>query len=475
MRQVWRPRPGDRVVRHPREEEIRPLHITAAPPRVPPKNFGSPYMLMGGFAFLIGVGTLLLLLPFTNTQGGITPFSDAFFTAASAVTVTGLVVVDTPTYWSFSGQLVIMVLIFTGGLGIMTSATFLLVIIGQRITLANRLLMRESLGVNQLGGLIRLTLRIVFVVVAIQIVGFLVLFARLVYEYPLGTALWQAGFHAVSAFNNAGFVILPDSQSLSAFQQDYALLIPLILLIVLGGLSYSVMLDVFGYRRFNRYMLDTKLVVVVTTALLLLGTGVIFIAEYANPATFGSLPVWTKILDSFLLSASGRTAGFTTVDFGDMEQHSNFFLTGMMFIGGASASTAGGIKVNTFAVLLAAVLSSIGGKTHVTAFGREIPQTQVYRALTVLMLGMATVFAVALFLTVSEGFPFIQILFETISAFATVGLSTGITDELSQMGRLIIILTMYFGRIGPITLALILAQREEAVPYRYAEERVKIG
>jgi len=432
-------------------------------------------MLMGGFAFLIGVGTLLLLLPFANTQGGMTPFSYALFTATSAVTVTGLVVVDTPTYWSFSGQLIIMVLIFTGGLGIMTSATFLLVLIGQRITLANRLLMRESLGVNQLGGLISLTLRIVFVVVAIQILGFLVLFARLIYEYPLATALWQAGFLAVSGFNNAGFVIFPGSQSLSAFQQDYGLLIPLIVLIVLGGLSYSVLLDVFGYRRFNRYTLDTKLVIVVTTGLLLVGAGVIFIAEYANPATFGSLPVWTKALDSFILSASGRTAGFTTVDFGDMEQHSNFFLTGMMFIGGASASTAGGIKVNTFAVLLVAVLSSIDGRTHVTAFGREIPQPQVYRALTVLLLGMAMVFVVAFFLTISEGFPFIQILFETVSAFATVGLSTGITDELSQLGRMIIILTMYLGRIGPLTLALILAQREEAAPYRYAEERVKIG
>ena len=475
MRQAWRPRPGDRIVRHPREEAIRPLHIAAAPPRVPPKHFGSPYMLMGGFAILIFVGTLLLLLPFTNTQGGMTPFIDALFTATSAVTVTGLIVVDTPTYWSFSGQLIIMLLIFTGGLGIMTSATFLLILIGQRITLANRLLMRESLGVNQLGGLIRLTLRIVFAVVVIQIIGFLVLFVSLFSEYPLATALWQAGFHAVSGFNNAGFVIFPDSQSLSAFQQDYGFLIPMTVLIILGTLSFSVLLDIFSFRRFNRYTLDTKLVVIVTAAMILLGALVILVVEYGNSATFGPMSVGTKVLNAFFHSASGRTAGFTTVDFGDMEQHSNFFLTGLMFIGGASASTAGGIKVNTFAVLLAAVLSSIGGKTHVTAFGREIPQPQVYRALTVLILGMAMVFAVAFLLTVSEAFPFIQILFETVSAFATVGLSTGITNELSQMGRLIIILTMYFGRIGPLTLALVLAQREEAAPYRYAEERVKIG
>ena len=475
MRRAWRPRPGDRVVRHPREEEIKPLHIAAARPRVPPKNFGSPYMLMGGFAFLIAVGTLLLLLPFANTSGEVTPFMDALFTATSAVTVTGLVVVDTPTYWSFSGQLIIMVLIFAGGLGIMTSATLFLIIIGQRITLANRLLMRESLGVHQLGGLIRLTLRIVLVVVSIQLIGFLILLLSLMGEYPLTTALWQSAFHAISGFNNAGFVIFPDSQSLDAFWRDYTFLVPMTILIILGTLSFSVLLDIFGYRRFNRYTLDTKLVVVVTTLLLLLGGVVIFAAEYANPATFGPMPVVDKVLTAFFHSASGRTAGFTTVDFGDMEQHSNFFITGLMFIGGASASTAGGIKVNTIAVLMAAVLSSIAGKTHVTAFGREVAQPQIYRALTVLVLGLAMVFAVSFFLTITEGLPLIQILFETVSAFATVGLSTGITQELSPVGRLIIILTMYLGRIGPLTLALVLAQREETALYRYAEERVKIG
>ena len=475
MRRAWRPRPGDRVVRHPREEEIKPLHIAAARPRVPPKNFGSPYMLMGGFAFLIVVGTLLLLLPFANTNGEVTPFMDALFTATSAVTVTGLVVVDTPTYWSFSGQLIIMVLIFAGGLGIMTSATLFLIIIGQRITLANRLLMRESLGVHQLGGLIRLTLRIVLVVVSIQLIGFLILLLSLMGEYPLTTALWQSAFHAISGFNNAGFVIFPDSQSLDAFWRDYTFLVPMTILIILGTLSFSVLLDIFGYRRFNRYTLDTKMVVVVTTLLLLLGGVVIFAAEYANPATFGPMPVVDKVLTAFFHSASGRTAGFTTVDFGDMEQHSNFFITGLMFIGGASASTAGGIKVNTIAVLMAAVLSSIAGKTHATAFGREVAQPQIYRALTVLVLGLAMVFAVSFFLTITEGLPLIQILFETVSAFATVGLSTGITQELSPVGRLIIILTMYLGRIGPLTLALVLAQREKTAPYRYAEERVKIG
>ena len=458
-----------------RAEEHKPFHIQAPAIRVPPKNYGSPYILFGGFGGLIIIGTLILLLPITNNTGTVTPFLDAFFTATSAVTVTGLIVVDTPTYWSSTGQFVIMLLIFTGGLGIMTSATFLLVIIGQRITLANRLLMRESLGVNQLSGLIGLTLKIVFVVVSIQVIGFLLLFINLIQEFPVWTAVRQSLFHAVSGFNNAGFVIFPGSKSLDSFQHDYTFLVPMGILILLGTLSYSVMIEVSQSRKFNRYTLDTKLVLTVTSLLLILGTIVILIGEYANPSTLGNMSVSGKIGSALFHSVSGRTAGFSTIDFGDMGQHSNFFITGLMFIGGASASTAGGIKVNTIAVLLVAVYSSVAGRTHATTFGREIPQPQVYRALTVLILGIAMVFLVAFYLTVTEDFTFIQILFETVSAFSTVGLSTGITDQLSGMDQLIIILTMYIGRIGPLTLALVLAQREEPAHYRYAEERVKIG
>lgn len=478
MQQASSPEPTGRFVRQASEEEIGEHHITvppARPHRVPRKNLGSPYILMGGFALLIAVGTILLLLPFTNTTGGITPFNDALFTATSAATVTGLVVVETSTYWTFYGQLIIMILIFTGGLGIMTTATFLLITIGQRITLANRLLMRETLGASRVEGLATLSRRIVLLVVAIQIIGFILLLIRLMNEYPLWTAIWQSAFHSVSGFNNAGFAIFPESHSLSAFRGDFGLLLPMMLLIIAGTLSFSVMLDIGGYRRFNRFTLDSKLVVTATALILFLGAIVIMVAEFGNSSTLGELPLGTKILNAIFHSASGRTAGFTTVDFGSMEQHSNFFIIGMMFIGGASASTAGGIKVNTFAVLVAAALSSMGGKTHASAFGREIPQPQVYRALTVLLLGMGVVFGVAFFLTISEGFPFIQILFETVSAFATVGLSTGITPELSHMGRYIIIFTMFLGRVGPLTLTLILAQREEAAPYRYAEERVKIG
>ncbi len=462
-------------MRQNRHDDIHPIIVSTGPPRVAAKNFGSPYILLGGFILLIILGTMLLSFPFTNNNNEITPITVSLFTATSAATVTGLIVVDTASYWTVWGQLIIMTLILVGGLGIMTSATFLLIIIGQRITLANRLLMRESLGVNRLEGLVSLTFRIIMVVLIMELIGFVVLFWSLSQHFPPGQAAWQAIFHAISGFNNAGFIIFPHRDGLSNFQNDFMVLVPLMILIILGTLSYSVLVDIFRYRRFTRYTLDTKLVVFGTIGLTALGTVVLLISEYNNSATMGDMSIFAKVFHSLFHSVSGRTAGFTTINFGDMEQHSNFFLTGLMFIGGASASTAGGIKVNTLAVLVDAVLASLRGNTNVTALGRELPQPQIFRALAILMLGMAMVFTVSFLLTISEGFPFINILFETVSAFGTVGLSTGITPELSTVGKIIIILTMLLGRVGPLTLALILAQREEVSPYRFAEERVKIG
>ena len=462
-------------MRQNRVDDIHPIIVSTRPPRVPAKNFGSPYILLGGFVLLIIIGTILLSFPFTNHDNEITPVGISLFTATSAATVTGLIVVDTSSYWTVWGQLIIMLLILVGGLGIMTSATFLLIIIGQRITLANRLLMRESLGVNRLEGLVPLTIRIILVVLLMELVGFVVLFGSMSQYFPPGEAAWQALFHSISGFNNAGFIIFPHGDGLSQFQNDFMVLVPLMVLIVLGTLSYSVLVDIFRYRRFTRYTLDTKLVIFVTLGLTILGTLVLLISEYNNDATMGDMPVAAKVFHSLFHSVSGRTAGFTTINFGDMEQHSNFFLTGLMFIGGASASTAGGIKVNTLAVLMVAVLASLRGDTHVTAFGRELPQPQIFRALAILMLGITVVFTVSFLLTITESFPFINILFETVSAFGTVGLSTGITSELSSIGKIIIVFTMLLGRVGPLTLALTLAQREKINPYRFAEERVKIG
>ena len=474
--QDWKPKPGDRVVRHPRQEEISPVLVTAPSRKVPSRALASPLLIIYAFAGFIFVGTLLLLLPFTQHDDGFTDPEVALFTATSAVTVTGLVVQDTASYWTRTGQTIILGLMFVGGLGFMTIGTFLLILIGQRVTLTQRLLVKESLGVNQLGGLVQLTVAIVLVAVVIQAAGFFALLARFLVLYSPAEAVWQAAFHAVSGFNNAGFIALTEEGGLASFQADEAVLGTIAILIILGAISYWVMFDIVKYRRFSLFTLTTKLVLIVTGILLAIGTLVFFAFEYGNPDTIGSMSLEEKLITSVFESVSGRTAGFTTVDFGETEQQTNFFFTSLMFVGGASGSVAGGIKVNTFAIVLVAVLSTLRGRSHAAVFGREIPHTLLQRALVIGAVSTAFVFLVALTLTFSEeGFDFIDLFFETVSAFGTVGLSTGLTSELSSWGQIVLIFAMFVGRLGPLAIGLAMAQRAERDLYRYAQEQVTIG
>ena len=480
MEEGWRQRLGDRVIRHRRLQELEPVHIPEAAPRAPGRRFESPLILMYGFGSLIALGTLLLWLPFFNTEDGFTPLLTALFTATSAVTTTGLVLEESATYWNRGGQVVLLVLLFVGGVGFMSTATFLLVIITQRISLTNLLIMRESTGMSQRGDIVRLTIQVVALSMAIQVIGFLVFFWRFAFNSTpvfdsIGEAAWQAVFLSASAFNNAGFNILPDSASLEVFRSELWILGGAVFLIILGGISYSVLADVVRFRRFNRFSLDSRLAILVSLALWAIGTLGFFVFELGNSATLEGLPFGDQVMNTAFQAVSGRTAGFSSIDFGSTEQHTNFFFIGLMFIGGASGSTASGIKVNTVAVILVSVLASIRGRAHVEAFGREIAPQQVQRALSIGVLGLLAVFVVAVFLTLAEGFSFIRILFETVSAFGNVGLSTGITPALSAWGQAILVAAMFVGRLGPLTFALALAQREPRAIYRYSEERVRIG
>ena len=475
MEQGWRRRLGDRVVRHPRQQEWEPVHITVAAPRRPGRKFDSPLIVMYAFGSLIAIGTFLLWLPFFNTAGEFAPFLTALFTATSASTVTGLVTVDTATFWNRGGQAVIMALILVGGLGFMSTATFLLVIVTQRISLSNQLIMREVLGVSQFTGLMRLTIQIVTLAMILQIAGFFLFFWRFIPLFDTGEAAWQAAFLSVSSFNNAGFNILPDSASLARFQKEAWVLGASGILIILGAVSYSVLVDVVRFRRFRRFSLDSRLVLVVSLGLWMLGAIVIFASEFNNPDTLKSLSVGDKALNSLFISVSGRTAGFTTIDFSQTQLHTNFFVMVLMFIGGASGSMAGGIKVNTFAIILVAVVASIRGRAHVEVFGREVPDVQIQKALTIAFMGIAFIFLVGFLLVITEGFPFDNLMFETVSAFGTGGLSTGITSALSVWGKTLIVITMFVGRIGPLTIALALGQRPQRAVYRYSQERVRIG
>lgn len=447
-------------------------------------------VLIYGFLTVILIGTVLLMLPISTTgdhsQGFGGRLTESLFTATSAVAVTGLVVVDTADAWSRFGQAVIMVLFFIGGLGFMTGAAFLLMIVGQRLGLQGQLLIRAGLGEAQLGAIASLVRKIVVFSVATQMVGTLLLFLRwyvfgeLWEGISLGEALWQSTFHATSAFNNAGFDIMPDAvvggASLQPFKADIPLLLIMAALIILGGLSYFVLADIVNKRNFGRLRLDSKLVLLGSFGLLIFGTAVFLSTEWSHPNSIGFQSVPEKLTDAFFHSAAARTAGFSTVDYDGITHANNIGTEALMFIGGASASTAGGIKVGTFMVVVFAITATLRGRRRVNAFGRELPRIIVQRAMVVGAAATAMLIALfAVLVAVQPELDFRQALFEVVSAFGTVGLSTGITSELNNSARVLITVAMFLGRFGPLTLALLMAGRDSTESYRYASERVRIG
>jgi trk system potassium uptake protein TrkH len=443
---------------------------------MPGRKFESPLILVYGFGGLIAIGTLLLWLPFFNTTGDFAPFMTALFTATSAACVTGLVVVNTGTLWNHGGQAIIMTLILIGGLGFMSTATYLLLIVAQRISLPNQLIItRGFLEATRFGGLARLTLQIVALSFVILVLGFVLLYWRLEPIFGAREGAWQALFTAISAYNNAGFDVLPGSVSLVLLRTDSFLLGGVALLAVAGSVGYMLFVDVLKIRRFNRFSLDSRLVIVTTLSLWLAGAVLFLLFEYTNGETIGHDTVGVKVVNSLFHSVGARTSGFTTINIGLAQLQTIVLLMALMFVGGASGSTAGGIKVNTFAVIIATVLATIRNRGYVEAFRKEIPSDHVQRALTIAFLAVTFVGGISFLMAITERFPFDRILFEVVSAFATTGLSTGITAELSAIGKTLIIVTMFVGRIGPLTIALALGQGQRRAVYRYSQERVRIG
>jgi len=471
MQQRQNPKPADKVFRPP-----RPWRVSL--PAVLPRRGGgfSSIKLIYGFAALIAVGTVLLILPISSKTGQFTNPVDALFTATSGVCVTGLAVVDTGTYWSSFGQVVLLILFQLGGFGFMTSATILFLMMRRRIGLQERLLVGESIGVTKPGGIVRIIRRAAMFTMVAESVGVVILFVRfLAGGTPARMALWKAVFHAVSAFNNCGLDIMGNFRSLLDYQRDPLVLLTIAALIILGGIGYIVVDDVLASRSFGRLSADSKIILVTTLSLLAFGTIFILLAEFSNPATLGVLSFPQKLLVSFFQSVTPRTAGFTAIDISKIMGPSLFFTMFLMFVGGASGGTAGGVKVNTFGVLISAALSSIKRREHPGAFGREFIPRTVYRALALVMLYLGIAAAVALALSITEKFGFVNLLFETFSALGTVGLSTGITPGLSVAGRLIIPATMFGGRLGPLTFVSVLTERQQPVEYRYPKGIIRIG
>ena len=409
---------------------------------------------------------------------GSATFMDAFFTAVSAVTLTGLTVRDTATQWTLTGQAFILGMIFIGGLSFMILVAFLSIAAGQRLALPGHILDRGRLQIDRLAGLTRLAARMTAVVVGIQLVGFLALLARFLVVLPPGEAFLQAAFHSVSSFNNAGFVVGQETSSLTAYRADAAVLGISAVLILLGAASYWVMIDVAARRSFSKLMLNSKLVIVFTLALIVGGAIAFFMSEQLNLETIGGLPIGDRILTALFESTSGRTAGFSTVSWGagGVEQETKYVFAGLMVVGGASGSVAGGMKVNALAIGMVAVLSTLRGQREATAFGRYIGQEHVQRAMTIGATAIVMVLLVALSLTLTEGeATFIDVLFESVSALGTAGLSSGLTGNVSIWGHLILVAAMFIGRVGPFTLDIFMFRRGERSLYRYAEERVTVG
>jgi trk system potassium uptake protein TrkH len=466
-------KPGDRIFRVPRPIQWEVILPSIARPRM--GGGISTTIIAYGFAAIILIGTLLLMFPMATTDGIAAHPTTAFFTSTSAVCVTGLSVVDINDYWSPFGEGVILFLIQIGGFGFMTTATLILLALGRRIGLRERLLIKEAMGVTQLGGVVRIVRQMAFFTVISEVLGAALIYLRLSTQFPHGQALWKSIFHSISAFNNCGFDLYGGFRSLSDFQTDPLIILTTAGLIILGGISYMVVSDILKKRSFNHLALDSKMVISTTVFLLLLGTIVLLLTEMGNSDTLGNLSWPQKVLNAFFHAVTPRTAGFSTLNIGSFAVYSLFFTMFMMFVGGASGSTAGGIKVNTFGLLVATLMSTLRGNEYPIAFKREINTEQINRALTLVILSALFVFVIVFCLTITENSSFVNLLFETISAFGTVGLSTGLTPTLTTIGRLLIILTMFVGRIGPLTLILSLTLRQRRSDYSYPKESVRIG
>ncbi|GHH68654.1 TrkH family potassium uptake protein [Promicromonospora soli] len=435
------------------------------------------------FACVVAVFVVLLLAPFATADGEGASFVDAVFTAVSAVCVTGLVVQDTATYWSLYGQIVILAGVKVGGFGIMTVASILGMIVSRKIGLTQKLLTASETKTTRLGDVGSLVRVIIITATTLELSIALLLFPRfLVLEGNAGSAAWHSLFYGISSFNNAGFV--PTTEGLMPHVGDWTLILPIALGVFVGALGFPVILNIqralprMGQRWrgwTKRLSLHSKLTLVTSGALLGVGALLLLLLEWSNPATFGPLSFGEKLLASIFAGIMPRSGGFSTVDVGAMTESSWLIQDALMFVGGGSASTAGGIKVTTLAVMLLAIFAEARGDRDIEAFGRRIPRDVLRLSIAVVFTGATIVLVSCVALLEVTDLPLARVLFEVLSAFATVGLSTGITPDLPDAGKYILAVLMFVGRTGAVTVVAVLALRDRRRIVRFPEERPIIG
>lgn len=430
-----------------------------------------------GFFFIILAGSLILTLPIASQSGEWTPFLDSMFTATSATCVTGLVVYDTFTHWNVFGQLVILLLIQIGGLGFITVGVGFSMAFRRRIGLRQRDLLKESINAMEIGGIVKLSRKIFIGTALCEGVGALLLATRFIPEFGLVKGIYYSIFHAISAFCNAGFDLMGGQQpyaSFTAYATDPVINITLMLLIIVGGLGFVVWSDVVSKRfRWKNYCLHTKMVISVT--LLLIFGGALFLFLFEQGGTISGMSTGDQILASLFGSVTARTAGFNTVDTGALKPESKLLTTALMFIGGSPGSTAGGVKTTTIAVILIYVISNLRGESGCNVFHRRIGDEVIKRASMVFCLNLFLGLTSVTLILATSNLRMSDVLFEVYSAISTVGMTTGITRDLNVVGRIVIIILMYCGRIGSMTFALSLVAKPEAKGLSLPEEKITIG
>ncbi|GIG22185.1 potassium transporter Trk [Cellulomonas chitinilytica] len=432
-------------------------------------------LAVGVFGGVIAIITMLLLAPWATAEGTPAPFVDALFTATSATTVTGLVTVPTGSYWSTWGLVVILVAIQIGGLGVMTLASLLGMAVSRRIGLTQRLLVSSETKTTRLGEVGSLVRTVILTSVILEVTIALILFPRFRLDgESWGTAAWHSGFYSISAFNNAGFV--PTVDGLEPYASDWWVLMPIIVGVFVGSLGFPVILNVGArLREARRWNLHSKLTITTSLALVVAGSVLVAAFEWTNPRTFAPLGPSATALASLFAGVMPRSGGFSTVDIGDMHEGTWLLMDALMFVGGGSASTAGGIKVTTLAVMLLAIVAESRGDRDVEAYGRRVPREALQVAIAVSLISATLVLVSSLLLLAMTGETLDRVLFEVISAFGTCGLSTGLTPELPTAAKYVLSVLMFVGRTGTMTLAAALALRNRRRVIRYPEERPIIG
>lgn len=447
------------------------------------KNKVTPVQILAiGFAVVILLGGIILTLPISSASGESTNFIDAVFTSTSAVCVTGLVTLDTGTYWSVFGKTVIITLIQIGGLGFMSFTTLIFLLLGKKITLKERMIMQEAMNSFSLQGLVKMVKYVITFTLIVELGGAVVLSFQFIPQFGPVKGVLYSLFHSISAFCNAGFDLMGQFSSLTGYSSNTLILTTISTIIVIGGLGFFVWTDIINYikkKRMNKHVklsLHSKIVLTTTAILIVGGTLLMFLFEMNNTNSIADMSIKDKILNSTFAAITPRTAGFNAISTDTMTSAGKFLTTILMFIGGSPGSTAGGLKTVTLAVIIITIITFIRGKEEVELFEKRINKVTVHRSLVIGTICLGLVLLVVMLLAITEpNAPFDMIVYEATSAFATVGLSMGLTPQLSVAGKIIIAITMYFGRVGPLTIALALGSKKLKAPIKYPEDKILVG